>query len=97
MIGKEYPCINCIAIPGGCYDLCDKVEINEEILKKYFNKYKNICPDCCGSLVQHEYGKLYSKDIYYQCDYCKHCFIILYIRKKEKQILHSVYRQGPKK
>jgi hypothetical protein len=42
---KKFPCEGCLVYPGGCRELCDKVEMDNKKLKELFLKY-NACPDC---------------------------------------------------
>ncbi|MFW9871731.1 MAG: hypothetical protein ACFFG0_01425 [Candidatus Thorarchaeota archaeon] len=46
----EFPCKNCLVMPAGCKDLCEKVEQDEEklrMIEKELSKDKDlICPDC---------------------------------------------------
>ncbi len=43
---KKFPCKECVVlITGECRELCDKVEINSDLLKGLFEKH-NCCPDC---------------------------------------------------
>ena len=51
--GYEYPCKGCLALPGQCYQLCDKVERDENKLRAagdLANKNQDhlTCPDCGG-------------------------------------------------
>ena len=49
----QYPCEGCVALPGGCRQLCDKVEMDNDKLRKAGeqanrNKKNLTCPDCGG-------------------------------------------------
>jgi len=51
--GYIFPCRDCLILPAGCHQLCNKVEMNENKLRedsRKANKGKNqlLCPDCGG-------------------------------------------------
>ena len=73
----EYPCEGCLALPGQCYQLCDKVEIDDDKLreagrKANENKKHLTCPDCGG---QEWYdGSTGGLCVNIKCNKCGHWF-----------------------
>lgn len=56
----KFPCIECLVLPAGCSELCEKVEMDDDTLRGFVNKHK-CCPDCgseefyegpCGGMCQ---------------------------------------------
>jgi len=66
-----FPCIDCLILPTGCSEICDKVETNKEKIKKLFLKYE-CCIDCGSThLLEGPSGGM-SQNI--SCAKCGHRF-----------------------
>jgi len=66
-----YPCKNCIVLPAGCRELCDKIEMDNEIISKRIEKEK-CCPDCGGKKFYDGPCGGASQNI--ECAKCRHRF-----------------------
>lgn len=69
---EKFPCNDCIVLPtGSCTQLCDKVEMNNEKVKKLFIKHK-CCIDCGSErLLEGPFGGM-AQNI--ECGKCHHKF-----------------------
>ncbi len=73
----EYPCEDCLILPLGCRQLCEKVEMDNEKLKETMIKAGEIdgglhCPDCgCTEWYEGPHGGL---SINCKCAKCGHWF-----------------------
>lgn len=100
----SYPCDNCIVLPGGCSQICDKVEMNKLKLIEHFEKNFPICPDCGNELSLSDDGFFHGDNRYRQCKGCRHFFTITYykpaipyadiMRKKSKIRIINIDRLG---
>lgn len=69
-----YPCTDCIVLPVGCIEICDKVETDDRKLSEIMIK-KGCCPDCGGKDFLEGPRGGGSQNI--QCDKCKHEFNVM--------------------
>lgn len=67
---EKYPCKNCI-VSTNCSKLCDKLEMDEDVLLEHITKEK-CCPDC-GSTSFYE-GPSGGISTNVMCAGCKHRF-----------------------
>lgn len=73
----KYPCEDCLILPLGCYQLCDRVEMDNDKMKKTIFKAGEIdgglhCPDCgCTEWYDGPSGGL---SINSKCGKCGHWF-----------------------
>jgi hypothetical protein len=72
-----FPCKDCLILPSGCRQLCDKVEMNEakfraDAQRANTNQESLTCPDCGGQMWYEGPSGGMSQNI--RCGKCKHWF-----------------------
>lgn len=73
----KYPCENCLILPLGCYQLCDRVEMDNEKLRNLMLKAGSQdgdihCPDC-GNVTWYD-GPSGGLSVNCKCGKCGHWF-----------------------
>lgn len=73
----KYPCENCLILPLGCYQLCDRVEMDNEKLRDLMLKAGSQdgdvhCPDC-GNVTWYD-GPRGGLSVNSKCGVCGHWF-----------------------
>lgn len=73
----KFPCEGCLILPAGCYQLCDKVEMDEDKMRELMFRAGELdgglhCPDCgCTEWYDGPSGGL---SINSKCGGCGHWF-----------------------